>query len=61
MAFNEAKAASSLTSLAVPIPTGTTAGDLLIAAVRQRTAILQLQLQQQRQAGHNSTAVHPAA
>jgi type II secretory pathway pseudopilin PulG len=33
MGFNEAKAASSLTSLSVPIPTGTTAGDLLIAAV----------------------------
>jgi type II secretory pathway pseudopilin PulG len=33
MGFNEAKAASDLTSLAVPIPTGTSSGDLLIAAV----------------------------
>lgn len=32
-AFNEAKAASDLTSLAVPVPSGTTTGDLLITAV----------------------------
>jgi prepilin-type N-terminal cleavage/methylation domain-containing protein len=31
--FNEAKAASDLTSLAVPVPSGTTTGDLLITAV----------------------------